>query len=216
MTDVDGGQEPARILRLEAGLLRVPVFALAVRGSATLDGFEFRVSRRKGDRVVETVVRTERDDKTPYPGPLSRRVHMAMMSLVSDRGFPFENPISWTWRDLCRRMGLPASGRRDGELKAAMRATWGLKIFGLSSRDARERESWRRLYADCEFLNERKADGSITSANRLWLAPWYLESLNAFHAAPIDYPLWKRLEAVGPLASRLYEYLVPAFYKRET
>jgi hypothetical protein len=113
-------------------------------------------------------------------------------------------------------MGLPASGRRDAELKTALRASWGLKIFGLKTTDGRERESWRRLYADCEFLNELRDDGAASSANRLWFAPWYLESLNAFHAAPIDYDLWKTLDAIGPLASRLYEYLVPTFYKRET
>jgi hypothetical protein len=77
------------------------------------------------------------------------------------------------------------------------------------------RESWRRLYAECEFLNDARADGSVVDTNRLWLAPWYLESLNALHAAPVDYELWKRLEQVGPLASRLYEYLIPSFFKRE-
>ena len=41
-------------------------------------------------------------------------------------------------------MGLPNSGRRIGELKAALRATWGLKIFGLESIDStRTRESWQ-------------------------------------------------------------------------
>jgi hypothetical protein len=206
-----------RILRAEATLLRVPIFALAIKGSASLDGFEFRHSRRRGERTVESVIRTERDEKTPYPGPLSRRVHMAVLSMVTERGFPFENPVAWTWRELCRRMGLPNSGRRDAELKAALRATWGLKIFGMAAVDGqgRARESWRRLYAECEFLNEHRADGSVADANRLWLAPWYLDSLNALHSAPVDYALWKRLEQVGPLASRLYEYLIPAFYKRE-
>ena len=204
-----------RILRAEATLLRVPTFALAVKGSSSLDGFEFRDVRRKGDRKVERVIRTERDVSLPYPGPLSRRVHMALLSLVAERGFPFTNPISWTWRELCRRMGLPNSGRRDGELKAAIRATWGLKIFGLSTVDGRTHEAWRRLYAECEFLNEARADGTVADANRVWLAPWYLDSLNALHAAPVDYERWKRLEKVGPIASRLYEYLLPAFYKND-
>jgi len=205
----------ARIVRVEATLLRVPVFALAVKGAASLDGFESRRVSRRGDRTVEVVIRTERDDRSAYPGPLSRRAHFALLSMISDRGFPFENPLSWTWRDLCRTMGLPASGRRDRELKAALRSTWGLKIFGLSSREGRERETWRRLYADLEFLNETRQDGTTATANRLWLAPWYVESLNAFHAAPIDYDLWRTLDAIGPLASRLYEYLVPSFYKRD-
>jgi hypothetical protein len=76
-------------------------------------------------------------------------------------------------------------------------------------------ESWRRLYAECEFQNDARGDGSAVDANRLWLAPWYLDNLNALHAAPVDYVLWKQFERVGPLASRLYEYLIPSFFKRE-
>lgn len=205
-----------QILKAEATLLRLPIFALAVKGSSSLDGFEFRYSRRRGERTTETIVRTERDDKDAYPGPLARRVHLALLALATDRGFPAEGPITWTWRELCRRMGLPNSGRRVAELKAAIRATWGLRIHGLDSADGRVHESWRRLYAEVEFLNEPKADGTSGDANRVWFAPWYLESLNKLHAAPLDYALWKRLEKVGPLASRLYEYLVPSFYKRES
>ena len=204
-----------QILKAEATLLRLPVFALAVKGSASLDGFEYRYSRRKGERTVESVIRTERDEELPYPGPLARRVHLAILALAADRGFPCDNPITWTWRELCRKMGLPNSGRRVAELKGAIRATWGLKIHGLDATDDRTHESWRRLYVEMEFQNETRADGTSVNANRLWLAPWYLASLNKLHAAPLDYDLWKRLEQVGPLASRLYEYLVPAFYKRD-
>jgi hypothetical protein len=208
-------KDSRRILKAEATLLRIPIFALAVKGSASLDGFEFRYSRRRGEETVDVAIRTERDADLPYPGPLARRIHMGFLSLVTERGFPFENPLGWTWRDLCRRMDLPNSGKRDMEFKRAIRTAWGLKIFGLERLDGRVRESWRRLYAECEFQNDVRADGSVADANRLWLAPWYLESLNALHAAPVDYELWKQLEQVGPLASRLYEYLIPSFYKRE-
>jgi hypothetical protein len=209
-------KDDRRILKAEATLLRIPLFALAVKGSASLDGIEFRYTRRRGEESIEVAIRTERDRGLPYPGPLARRIHMAFLSLAAERGFPFENPLDWTWRELCRRMGLPNSGRRDAEFKRAIRATWGLKIFGLERLDGRVRESWRRLYAECEFQNDARADGSLVDANRLWLAPWYLDSLNALHAAPVDYDLWKQLERVGPLASRLYEYLIPSFFKRES
>src|SRR5262245_15559591 len=88
-------REERRTLKAEATLLRIPIFALPVRGSASLDGFEFRHTRRRGDETVEVAIRTERDPALPYPGPLSRRIHMACLSLVAERGFPFENPLTW-------------------------------------------------------------------------------------------------------------------------
>jgi hypothetical protein len=209
-------KEERRIVKAEATLLRIPIFALAVKGLSSLDGFEFRHAVKRGDETLHISIRTERDVPSPYPGPLSRRIHMAFLSLVAEQGFPFENPLQWGWRALCRRMDVPNSGRRDEEFKRAIRASWGLKIFGMQTLDGRSTESWRRLYAEFEFQNERRGDGSVADANRLWLAPWYLDSLNAFHTAPVDYALWKRLEDVGPLASRLYEYLIPSFFKRET
>ena len=222
MTD----REPRTILRAEATLLRLPIFGLAVKGSALLDGFEFR--RAGKSDADELVFRTERDGASPYPGPLSRRLHMALLQIVAEKGFPFENPVTFSWRDLCKRMGLPNSGRRIGEFKSALRATWGLKMFGLSDLEGGcDPFPWRRLYDDCRFANERfewdeggEISGKTTEFgspwNRIWLAKWYLESLNALHSAPVDYVLWKRLEAVGPLASRLYEFLLPTFYKRES
>ena len=208
-------KDERRIVRAEATLLRIPIFALAVKGLAGLDGFEFRHAVKRGEETLQASIRTERDAALPYPGPLSRRIHMAFLSLMAEQGFPFANPLQWSWRELCRRMGLPNSGRRDGEFKRAIRASWGLKLFGLQKLDGRVTESWRRLYAECEFQNEQRADGSVADVNRLWLAPWYLDSLNALHSAPVDYALWKRLEDVGPLASRLYEYLIPSFFKRD-
>src|SRR6516165_7555090 len=88
-------KEERRTLKAEATLLRIPIFALAVKGSANLDGIEFRYARRRGDESVEVAIRTERDSQLPYPGPLSRRIHMACLSLVAERGFPFENPLTW-------------------------------------------------------------------------------------------------------------------------
>jgi hypothetical protein len=208
-------KEERRMLKAEATLLRIPIFALAVKGLASLDGIEFRHTVKRGEETLQVSIRTERDTELPYPGPLSRRIHMAFLSQIAEQGFPFENPLQWSWRQLCRRMGLPNSGRRDGEFKHAIRASWGLKLFGMQKLDGQVTESWRRLYTECEFQNERRSDGSVADNNRLWLAPWYLDSLNAFHTAPVDYERWKRLEQIGPLASRLYEYLIPSFFKRE-
>ena len=62
-----------------------------------------------------------RNTGTTYPGPLARSAHLALLSLITDRGFPLENPVTWTWRDLCRRMKITYSGRAVGQIKEAKR-----------------------------------------------------------------------------------------------
>lgn len=86
--------EDRRTLKAEATLLRTPIFAPAVKGSASLDGIEFRHVRRRGDQAVEVAFRTERDPSLPYPGPPGRRIPMAFLSATAERGFPFETPLT--------------------------------------------------------------------------------------------------------------------------
>lgn len=40
----------------------------------------------------------------------------------------------------------------------------------------------------------------------------YLQNLNALFTAPLDYHLWRLLDAQSPIASQLYEFLFLNFY----
>src|SRR4051812_32877543 len=111
------GDVISRMVKAEANLLRLPLFALQTKNLRSLDGIECR-GRLKRDGVdYEFVFRATRNTATPYPGPLARSVHLALLSLVTERGFPFLNPVTWTWRDLCRRMGITCSGRTVEKVK---------------------------------------------------------------------------------------------------
>ena len=57
-----------------------------------------------------------------------------------------------------------------------------------------------------------RPDGSVADANAVWLSSWYLENLNALYSGPVDYSLWRGLNAHSPIASRLYEFLFFKFY----
>ena len=71
-----------RIVRAEATLLRIPIFALAVKGLGCLDGFEFRHAIKRGEKKGMTqenrvvVITFDKSDKVSsievkpeYTGP---------------------------------------------------------------------------------------------------------------------------------------------------
>ena len=48
---------------------------------------------------------------TLYPGPLARATHLAFLSLLTEQPSSGREPLTWTWRDLCRRLGIVYGGR---------------------------------------------------------------------------------------------------------
>jgi hypothetical protein len=208
-----------RFIKAEANLLRLPLFALSTKGLRNLDGIECRGVLTRDDETHNFIFRASRNTATLYPGPLSRAVHLAFLSLATDRGFPLSNPISWGWRDLCRRMGISSSGREVQQIKAAIEATSGLSIksqYAVYSkpdgRMIRTQDEGLHLYDRYSFIGSELPDGSVAESNYLWLSSWYLDNLNAMFTAPLDYELWRWLDRQSPIASRLYEFLLVNFY----
>ena len=202
----------------EANFLRLPLFALRTKGLKRLDGFECRGTTTRNDATWDFVFRTARSTATVYPGLLSRSVHLAFLSLITEHGLPFANPVKWNWRELCRRLEVRPSGGIVRKLKAAIEATAGLTIFSqdaLYSKPTGQRMNSRKalhLYDTVVFLNETLPDGSKADANYLWLSGWYLDNLNAMFTAPVDHELWRFLDKQSPIASRLYEFLLINFH----
>lgn len=208
-----------RIIKAEANLLRLPLFALNTKGLRTLDAIECRGKLNRDDTAHEFVFRASRSATMPYPGPLARSAHLAFLSRATEQGFPLQNPIAWGWRDLCRRMGISPSGRTVKRLKAAIASTAALSItsvYALYSKPAgkriRTREEVLHLYERVCFLGSELPEGGTADTNLVWFADWYLDNLNAFFTAPLDYELWLHLDQRSPIASRLYEFLLLNFY----
>lgn len=202
----------------EANFLRLPLFALHTKGLKQLDGYECRGTTTRDEKTWEFVFRTARSTATLYPGPLSRSVHLAFLSLITEHGLPFANPITWSWYNLCERLGIQASGRTVQHLKEAIEATAGLTIYSrdaLYSKPTGQRLNSRKamhLYETVAFVNEALPDGRTADTNYLWLSGWYLDNLNALFTAPLDHELWRFLEKRSPIASRLYEFLLINFH----
>jgi hypothetical protein len=204
---------------VESNLLRFPFFALHTKGLREIDFKEVRGTRVEGGRTQEFTFRVSRNTDHVYPGPLSRKAHFALLSLLRRQGYPFRNPVSFTWRELAREMQVAYSGATTiSRLKDALLSTLGAMIkssYALKAGDSRQslpmRERGYGLYAECLFTNDPLPDGTLADSNQVTLADWYLSNLNSLYAAPIDYPLWNRLNEGSPLASRLYEFLLFSF-----
>lgn len=208
----------SRFVSAETNLLRLPFFALQTQGLKTLDGFQAsgEDKDRKTGATYRFHVRTTRNTATPYPGPLSRSVHLAILSLLRENGF--QNPVSWGWRDFCRRINVDPSGRAEQQIKSAIEATLGVLIRSDNAIYSKSQErpictesGSLTLYDRVEYQRSRHGS-EIAMQNRLWVSEWYLDNLRNRYAAPINYGLWKALDAKSGIASRLYEYFLRAFY----
>src|SRR6266511_4499255 len=116
------------LLLAEANLLRLPVFALHTKGLRLLDGIECSGRIARDGHTYRFTFRSTRNTATAYPGPLARSAHLAFLSLLTERGLPSPDPLTWTWRELCRRMGVTYGGQIVRHLKQAITATTGLLL----------------------------------------------------------------------------------------
>jgi hypothetical protein len=205
-------------LKAEVNLLRLPVFALSTRGLRTLEGLEVKGVFRRDGQEHEYHFKTLRSVGTAYPGPLARSAHLALLSMGTER-LPVPQPLTWTWRELCRRMGCGCSGEIIGKLKEALTATASLTIRSRSAiyskplkRYLTESEGVFHLYDQVVFHGGMLPDGSTADLNHLWFSAWYRTNLDALYAAPLDHELWRWLDERSPIASRAYEFLLVNFY----
>ena len=208
-----------RHIKAEANFLRLPLFALSTKGLRSLDGIECRGTVTRNGETHKFILTATRNTATLYPGLLARKAHLAFLSLISDRGLPVENPIAWSWRDLCKRMGVSYSGKMIENLKGAIDATKFLAIkshYAIYSKHEesliRNQEDSLSLYDRVTYVGSELPDGGKADTNYLWLSGWYIDNLNAMFTAPLDYELWRLFEVDSPIASRLYEFLLLNFY----
>jgi len=212
-------EQSPRLVKAEANLLRLPLFALHTKRLKTLDGIECRGRTTRDGRTHQLLFRATRNTATLYPGPLARSAHLAFLSILTEAGFPRSNPLTWRWRDLCRRMGVVYGGQIVRHLKEAITSTAGLLLWSESALYSKAegtllqtQQEALHLYDRVAFVGSVLPDGRTADANYLWLSDWYLDNLNALFTAPLDYSLWRQLDERSPIASRLYEFLLLNFY----
>ena len=121
--------ESRSIVQVETNLLRFPFFSLHTKGLDAIDYKEVRGTRVENGQTHEFIFRVSRNTDHRYPGPLSRKAHFAILSLLRQQGFPFRNPVAFTWRQLVREMNVAYSGSTTiARLKDALLSTLGTMI----------------------------------------------------------------------------------------
>lgn len=208
------------IIKAEVNVLRAPFFALQNKNLATITGYDCTGTRTRDGKTYNFRLKVTRNTDTLYPGTLARKAHNAFLSIASETGFPLDGPITWSWRELCRRMQISNGGTILKKLTEAIEATASLRIKSheaLLSHDGKAISTGTNeithLYNRVTFINGRLPDASKADTNYLWLSDWFLENLNHNYFAYLDYDLWLHLDNKSSIASRLYELSLTKFYK---
>jgi len=168
--------------------------------------------------TVKFLYRVSRNTDLPFPGLLSRRLHVALMrTMQEDQTWPYANPIRFHWRQLSRNAELKWHGKRKHEWMDAIRATKAALIHsenalvdGSTGKPPLTRSHDFSLYTRTvftdEIIGEENGQPIVADQNCIWLDDWVLDNINHHYAGKIIHPYWHYLNK-RPLASRLYEYL---------
>ena len=158
-----------RFIAGEVNLARLPFFASSTKGLKKKVGIEYRHIERIGERDVEVLWEVTANAKYGYPGPLAEAVHTAIMQIVTEHGFPVQNPIAFTFYDICKRLDLDPSGRTRREIRDAIRST---RLAGIEIQQSFLHKDGRRLsFTDIQNLYTRViffGDNSLSPIRFKW------------------------------------------------
>lgn len=162
-----------------------------------------------------------------HPGPFAEKVHHAIEMIAFEQGYPIQNPIRINITDICRRIGLlvwdktkkryVAQSRDRKRVKDAIRsirfaAIVCEKAFRLEG-SLQSLDTDASLYTRTAFRGET-SKGETIEESVIFLADWYLSSLNDGYFRPIDYTLILQLSDISGAAPKLYKYLAYQFALR--
>ena len=196
---------PQNTIRIETALSRFPVHKLSKRGNISID-----ISERNSAGEIKTKWEVSYNSKYGQPGQLAYKVD----TLVVNRRIDEERPAIpkiiklGSLSEVCRELGIPASGKNTNHVKKALRqnAFAGItaKItFRATDGTERSVEADFTRYSVI-FTGEKFPDGRKANAVYLILNDVYMRVLNEAQTRPLDYDY---LRDLPPAAQRFYELI---------
>jgi hypothetical protein len=204
-----------RLVRSEVNFLTYPFFCLDKRWHTDRLKIEYHRTLDRGEGREEIAWRVLAHQEYGLPGPFDWELHKAIEAIINERGFPVRNPIPFSMRDVCRRMGITYSGRTAEAIKAAFLRITSTMVESKRTFYSKPKKRWLEdnfhLYDRVVYRGDELPDSAVPAdTNYLFLGSWYLENLNALYVSLLD-PHYRRSLSVA-LARRLYEILGVKFY----
>lgn len=196
---------PQNTIRIETALSRFPVHQLSKKGSISI---EIRETTPTGQ--LKTKWEVSYNGKYGQPGQLAYKLD----TFIINRRIDDERPsIPKTIKlgslsEICRELGIPASGKNTNHVKKALRQNAFAAIIAKITYRATDGAE-RSVEADFTrysviFTGERFPDGRKANAVYLILNDVYMRVLNEAQTRPLDYDYLRKL---SPAAQRFYELI---------
>jgi hypothetical protein len=204
------------MVRSEVNFLIYPFFCLDNRWHTDRLKIEYHRTLDRGAGREEISWRVLAHQEYGLPGPFDWELHKAIEAIINERGFPVRNPIPFSLRELCRRMGIAYAGSKTiAAIKAALLRITSTMVESTRTFYSKPKKRWIEdnfhLYDRVVYRGDDLPDSAVPAdTNYLFLGSWYLENLNALYVSLLD-PHYRRSLSVA-LARRLYEILGVKFY----
>jgi hypothetical protein len=204
------------MVRSEVNFLTYPFFCLDNRWHTDRLKIEYHRTLDRGEGREEISWRVLAHQEYGLPGPFDWELHKAIEAIINERGFPVRNPIPFSLRELCRRMGISYAGSKTiAEIKAALLRITSTMVESKRTFYSKPKKRWIEdnfhLYDRVVYRGDALPDSTVPAdTNYLFLGSWYLENLNALYVSLLDLHYRRSLSVA--LARRLYEIFGVKFY----
>ena len=217
-TNVDAreaNQIALRRCKSERNFLAFPFFALSNRDAKRRRKTETHVSFTRNGTTYEGKAQILTAEGFIFPTPFDKKVHKAIEYLITQRGFPIENPFYFSAYQVLKLLGLSSkSGANIEKVKEsceriAATTIRARRLVYNKRKDALERGDVFRVF-DYSFVSREERGEEDIQHHWVTLSKWYLDNLANNFVRPLDFEYFKSLD--NDVARRLYELVGLSFY----
>lgn len=206
------------IIKTEVNLERLPYFYPEKNRFRDIDK-PIRLIRTAERENVEIKVEWSVLPHAKYgrPNYFDRDVYRAIQEIINRKGVIRGNLVPFTYREICRIMGLQYNGSRADEIKQAVRrirateveSKGAFRIKGQKGDDEWLTDTFS-IFSRIVEKGQRLPDGSMAESAFIELGSWYVQSIKAGYLKNLDLNYYFLL--TSPLARALFGYLDVVFY----
>lgn len=196
---------PQNTIRIETALSRFPVHRLSKKGNINIE-----ITERDHGGEIKTKWQVDYSNRHGQPGQLAYKIDTLIVNRRIDEERPSIPKVIklGSLSEICRELGMPASGKNTNHVKKALRQNAFAGITAKITFRATDGTE-RSIEADFTrysviFTGEKFPSGRKANAVYLILNDVYMRVLNEAQTRPLDYDY---LRDLSPAAQRFYELI---------